>query len=51
LNMAKKAWIRKVDRHLLGNSWDLTWEQMEGLIKRDPAHPQEMRIPAGIVHV
>jgi len=51
LNMARRAWKRKVDRHLLGNCWDRTWRQMEEFIKRAPTHRQDIHFPTETAHV
>jgi glycosyltransferase involved in cell wall biosynthesis len=51
LDMARKPWMRKVDHHLLDNSWDLTWGRMEDLIKGASAHQQGVHVPTGTVHV
>jgi hypothetical protein len=33
LRMQRAPWLDRVDRHLAGQSWDLTWSQMMALIE------------------
>jgi glycosyltransferase involved in cell wall biosynthesis len=38
LQMSRTEWVRRVDRHLQGCSWDLTWAKMERLISAASTH-------------
>lgn len=43
----REAFLRRVDRHLSGMSWDMTWAGMSGLLKRARALPDASVLPVG----
>jgi UDP-galactopyranose mutase len=41
-------WLARVDEHLAGNSWDLTWERMSGLIEKAVEDKQRLSVTEGL---
>ena len=45
LSQPKDAWLKKVDQHLAGMSWDQTWANMERLIQKACSQEAQAEIP------
>ena len=40
-NKNKESWLAMVDEHLVTNSWDVTWNSMNDLIKEEIFNKQQ----------